>query len=307
MALKFFRQARAQAETTVTPPSLVEGLRTLSRQLQTSIDHAIEQAAPLEEGGQILGRILDEGLQAVDGKARILDERLQDIASELREERRRRTESEGRLREIIATLVDEKERLGQGLEAAREATVTLRTEVNRMGRVLFRSFSASQSVIECLKVSQEELRAEVMKRDEQTREVSTLVAEMRDEIRKRMLTGMLPVLDSLDDGIRHGERIATRKNNGRSFLSRSDKPLEEGRAAWLEGIHLVRTRLERILGDEGMQRIESVGKPFDPQLHRAVRSEQDGTVPPNVVIQEERPGFILGGAVIRFSEVVVSK
>ena len=34
---------------------------------------------------------------------------------------------------------------------------------------------------------------------------------------------------------------------------------------------------------------------------------KNGDHPPNVVIREERPGFTLGGNVLRFSEVILSK
>ncbi len=302
MALKFFLQGPPKPK--LTPPSLVDALRDLSHNVQTGIEKAIETAAPLEHGGQHLGRILDEGLQAVEAKARRLEERLDVIVIQLREEGERRTESEDRLREIVALLTDEKKRMTVSIEVCNETTATLRDEVNRLGRVMFRSYSASESAVTCLKQALDHFKGEATRRDREMVRADDFLTEIRDEIKRRMLTGMLPVLDSLDDGIRQGEEIAGKGHHPFSLRRTS---VAEGQSAWLDGIQLVRRRLERILGDEGVQRIEAVGKIFDPKLHRAVGVVKNGEQGVNRVVREERPGFTFAGAVIRYAEVVISK
>jgi molecular chaperone GrpE len=48
---------------------------------------------------------------------------------------------------------------------------------------------------------------------------------------------------------------------------------------WLEGIELIARKLHTILEQEGVQPIEALGQPFDPNLHEAVAFEEgaDGT------------------------------
>ena len=329
----------------VTPPSVVEELRDLSVQFQSRIEQAIEQAQPLEQGGQYLGRLLDEGLQAVYARAKQLDTRLERIAALLDEERQARLESEYRWKHAFNDLRDERTLLLERAKVAADATGALQEEVNRLGRVLFRSTAASESAIECLRQSLEELRGEAEKRDRQSEELDATVENMREEIRRRMIAGMLPVLDSLEDGVRFGQDMhdgngdsraepgpgtragrdpATRKSSRRfaiPFLKRKEgapgdrdeptltapPPPPAGDAGMLDGFALVKRRLERILHDEGAERIETAGQRFDPKLHRAVAVEKSDGHPPNTIIREERPGFLLQGTVIRYSEVVVSK
>jgi len=46
---------------------------------------------------------------------------------------------------------------------------------------------------------------------------------------------------------------------------------------WLEGLGLVERKLRSILDGEGLEAIDSMGKPFDPYLHEAIAHvESDG-------------------------------
>jgi len=75
-----------------------------------------------------------------------------------------------------------------------------------------------------------------------------------------------------------------------------------------EGMKMVHLLLMQKLKDLGLDRIETVGKPFDPAIHEAVAvvraadPSQD-----NVVINELSPGFILEGRVVRAPKVQVAK
>ena len=64
------------------------------------------------------------------------------------------------------------------------------------------------------------------------------------------------------------------------------------REALVEGFSLVKRRLERVLQDEGAERIDCVGKTFDPSLHRAVGVEESEDHPADTVLREDRPGFV---------------
>ena len=72
-----------------------------------------------------------------------------------------------------------------------------------------------------------------------------------------------------------------------------------------EGIAMVRRNLRTALEGVGLQRIESVGRPFDPALHEAVEKVQGETCEQDMVVEEIRPGFTFRGALLRPSMVKV--
>ena len=55
-----------------------------------------------------------------------------------------------------------------------------------------------------------------------------------------------------------------------------------------------------------MQAIESVGEPFDPNLHEALQQVPSADHPPMTVVQELEKGYTLHDRVVRPSKVIVS-
>lgn len=74
----------------------------------------------------------------------------------------------------------------------------------------------------------------------------------------------------------------------------------------LQGVSMVAQQISSILENHGCKKIESLGVPFDPNLHQAVQMQPSEEFPPNVVMQELRSGFQLHDRVIRPSQVFVS-
>lgn len=71
----------------------------------------------------------------------------------------------------------------------------------------------------------------------------------------------------------------------------------------VHGVEMVYGKLREVLRKEGLERIEALGAPFDPALHEAVmRTEGEGDL---VVVDEMRPGYALGGRVLRPAMVKV--
>lgn len=73
-----------------------------------------------------------------------------------------------------------------------------------------------------------------------------------------------------------------------------------------KGIELIYKRLNELLTNEGIQAIECVGKPFDPQYHQPLLMEKSDEYPENTVIEELQKGYILKNRLIRPSLVKVS-
>ncbi|GAX59947.1 molecular chaperone GrpE [Candidatus Scalindua japonica] len=76
---------------------------------------------------------------------------------------------------------------------------------------------------------------------------------------------------------------------------------------FVEGIKLIEEQLFKVLGKYGVEPIETVGKPFDPNLHEAVMEEENNEMPHHTIIDEFQKGFLLKERVIRPSKVKVSR
>jgi molecular chaperone GrpE len=74
----------------------------------------------------------------------------------------------------------------------------------------------------------------------------------------------------------------------------------------VDGVQMVLQQVNTALGRHGVMVIESVGKPFDPNLHQAVQQMPSAEVPPMTVITEHEAGYLLHDRVIRPAMVVVS-
>ncbi len=112
------------------------------------------------------------------------------------------------------------------------------------------------------------------------------MAENVERASQRVVMGLLPALDSFDLAVAHS-------------------PASEGEANLLGGVNGTRQQLLDALAQEGLEAIETVGGPFDPERHEAVTME--GTPEHPVVIGEMRRGYALRGRVIRAALVAVGE
>jgi len=76
--------------------------------------------------------------------------------------------------------------------------------------------------------------------------------------------------------------------------------------ALVDGVQMTLKRLRKILEQEGVSAIESVGKPFDPSKHNAIAAIERDDIEGCVVLEEVRKGYIMKEKVIRPSIVKVS-
>ena len=92
-------------------------------------------------------------------------------------------------------------------------------------------------------------------------------------------------------------------------LERAEKTLPPGleRLTWIEGIFLIKRRLEMILEAEGVRPIETEGKTFDPLYHEAVTYEEVEGYEDGQIIGEVQRGYMLGDRVIRPALVRVAR
>lgn len=151
----------------------------------------------------------------------------------------------------------------------------------------------------------EELEARLAAKDAELRELLTKFrgaseefdqarARLRKEVtkdvergRRSLIVSFLEVLDNLDRALS-------------AAGDRADDP-------FVQGVSIVRQQFLTTLEGLGVQRVESVGSPFDPARHEAVATiaAPDGT-PAGTIVGIIRPGYVIGDEVLRPAQVAVA-
>ncbi|HKZ21331.1 MAG TPA: nucleotide exchange factor GrpE, partial [Acidimicrobiia bacterium] len=106
-----------------------------------------------------------------------------------------------------------------------------------------------------------------------------------DRASERVVSALLPVLDSLDAAL----AVET--------SSETEEKLKSG-------VRSTRDQLLDVLAKEGLEPIDTFDMPFDPSLHEAVTTSGDGNGE-LIVTDEFRRGYRLKGRVLRASMVGV--
>jgi molecular chaperone GrpE len=78
-------------------------------------------------------------------------------------------------------------------------------------------------------------------------------------------------------------------------------------SGWLEGLNLVMRKMEGVLETSGVQKIEALGRPFEPWQLEAVHYAETSEYEPGVVTEVFREGYMLNDMVLRAAQVVVAK
>lgn len=81
----------------------------------------------------------------------------------------------------------------------------------------------------------------------------------------------------------------------------------EDKMAVLEGVKMVQKEFHRVLEESGVEKIDSVGELFDPEVHEAFGVEKTTECEDNSVVKELRAGYKLNGRLIRPAQVIVAQ
>ena len=143
--------------------------------------------------------------------------------------------------------------------------------------------------LEALEAKAEELKDQLLRNraefDNYRKRTAREVERIRKTASESVIHGLLPVLDNLELALDHAQN--------------SDGPLADG-------VKMVLQQLLEVLERSGLEPIEAVGQPFDPNVHEAVSQVESGEVPKDNIAEEFQRGYKLGGQVLRPSKVVVS-
>ena len=75
----------------------------------------------------------------------------------------------------------------------------------------------------------------------------------------------------------------------------------------VEGVELTQKSLIDALQKHGVETIDPIGEPFDPQIAQAMSMVENPEVEPNTVIAVMQKGYQLNGRLVRPAMVMVSK
>ena len=110
---------------------------------------------------------------------------------------------------------------------------------------------------------------------------------------RQVLLGFLEVLDSLD-------RLVAQA------ASTSEQQVAEP-AGWLDHLQALRRQLLGVFEHAGVTFFESVGQPFEPARHEAVKAVQRPDLADYTVIEEFARGCEWHGERLRYARVVVAR
>jgi molecular chaperone GrpE len=114
------------------------------------------------------------------------------------------------------------------------------------------------------------------------------IADAQHRVQEELLRSLLPTFDNLERAVTHAGSAADVK-------------------ALSDGIKLVLRQFQDTLGGLGIERVTTIGKPFDPAEHEAVQHVQSTEVPPGAVVTELQAGYRWQGRLMRPALVVVAK
>lgn len=112
--------------------------------------------------------------------------------------------------------------------------------------------------------------------------------QIEERANERFVGDLLPVLDNFERGLTLMEKGGTVES-------------------LVEGVKAVERQLRTVLESQKVQRIPSVGQPFDPDIHEAIAMVDSNDHEEGTVIEELEAGYKLGDRVIRPARVRVSK
>ena len=112
-------------------------------------------------------------------------------------------------------------------------------------------------------------------------------SKLKESGKEEILKQLLPVIDNMEKAINHYNK------------SHDSKPV-------IKGIELVCKQIQDLLKKEGVSKIDSVGKEFNPLLHEAVMTELSDTYNPGIILEELESGYSFNGRLLRPTRVKVS-
>jgi len=107
---------------------------------------------------------------------------------------------------------------------------------------------------------------------------------------EKLLQKLMPVLDNLD-----------------MALAAAGTATSDDAKSIQTGVTMILQQLKATLTEAGLEEINAVGQPFDPNLHEALMQQESAEAPEGQVLQQHRKGYRLNGRLLRPASVIIAK
>ena len=189
-------------------------------------------------------------------------------------------------------MVRDKEKTATGQEAVTESQTGEPSKAEEAMPAVPESGNDISQIIASLETEKNDLNDKVLrlaadfenykKRMIRDRETAAKYAE------EGLLKELLPSIDNLERALAH-------QNSGNEAN------------AMREGVDLTLKALLSATAKFGLTAIDSVGQPFDPNLHEALAMEESAEIAPQCVLREFEKGYYYKDRLLRAAKVVVAK
>lgn len=146
---------------------------------------------------------------------------------------------------------------------------------------LVKSLADAQAKIDALQRQAADL-------DNRRKRVERMAEESAKYALQDLALALLPVIDNFERALSHTEETAEAK-------------------ALHEGLKLVHDQLLTVLAKYNVQKIDALGRPFDPHRHEAIAQMESADHPEQTVIDVQQAGYLLHDRLLRPASVVVSR
>lgn len=149
-----------------------------------------------------------------------------------------------------------------------------------------------------------QLKAKAAKADENWDKYVRVVADL-ENYRKRAARERTDAVKYANEGLI--EKLLPVVDNFEAAIAAANSPQGENLDSLKTGIQMIFTQLKSFLAEAGVEEIDAVNKPFDPNFHEAVSQQATEDAPEGQVVQQMRKGYRLRDRLIRPAMVVVAK
>lgn len=144
-----------------------------------------------------------------------------------------------------------------------------------------------QNEFEQLKDRHIRLKAEFENfRKRKNKEISSLLQYDGESV----IREILPIIDDID-----------------RMVDSLDKASSENEKSIVEGVNILRTKIDRFLENKNIEVFGEEGEPLDPELHDAMLTQKDDKKEDNIVLSVFEKGYRYHDKVIRHAKVIVNK
>lgn len=150
----------------------------------------------------------------------------------------------------------------------------------------------------------EELKQKAAKADEHWDRMLRTTAEF-DNFRKRATRDKQEAIRYANETLL--EKLVPVLDNFEMALNATAATTAEGADSLKTGVSMIHQQLKTVLNDAGLEEINAIGQPFNPNFHEAVAQREAPDVPEGQVVQQLRKGYKLKDRLVRPATVIVAK